>query len=350
MSKRVPWGVPPRTRRPPSPSVTVVVPTYNEAANLPAVFEALPDDISELVIVDGWSTDGTVEVAKRLRPDARIVIQTRRGKGNALACGFKNARDDIIVMIDADGSTDPREIPRFVDVLKGGADYAKGSRFARDGVSLDITLVRKLGNIFLNTLVNVLFRTRYSDLCYGYNAFWRDVLPVLGLDCGEEALDMRWGDGFEIETILNVRAAKAGLRIVEVPSVGKPRIHGESKLNAVRDGLRILRVIVTERFRPPPFPAQAADVPEKPQESPEPSGVADADAHQAPAGQLDVDGARGPSIGPEQPDPGDNKVPGGRYGTGLGAFLRRRRDRVSRARGRWLRVVAAVRIGGILFA
>jgi glycosyltransferase involved in cell wall biosynthesis len=156
-----------------------VIPTYNEAANLPAVFEALPDSIWELLIVDGWSTDGTVEVAKALRPDVRIVTQTRRGKGNALACGFNNARGDVVVMLDADLSTDPREIPRYVDVLLDGADYAKGSRFASGGTSHDITPVRKLGNVFLNTTVNVLYRTRYSDLCYGYNAFWRDVLPVL---------------------------------------------------------------------------------------------------------------------------------------------------------------------------
>ncbi len=115
--RRVPWGTPPRKTRPTSPTVTVVVPTYNEAANLPAVFDALPDGIDELLVVDGWSTDGTVDVARRLRPDVRIIHQTRRGKGNALACGFNNARNDIVVMIDADGSTDPREIPRFLQVL-----------------------------------------------------------------------------------------------------------------------------------------------------------------------------------------------------------------------------------------
>jgi glycosyltransferase involved in cell wall biosynthesis len=67
LGHRTPWGVPPREERPSSPRVTVVVPTYNEAANLPTVFEALPDDIWELLVVDGWSTDGTVETAQRLR-------------------------------------------------------------------------------------------------------------------------------------------------------------------------------------------------------------------------------------------------------------------------------------------
>jgi glycosyltransferase involved in cell wall biosynthesis len=289
---RTTWGVPPRAARPERPRITAVIPTYNEAANLPALFEALPDAISELLIVDGWSTDGTVEVATAMRPDARIIKQTRRGKGNALACGFNNASGDIVVMLDADLSTDPREIPRYVDTLLDGADYAKGSRFAAGGTSHDITPVRKLGNVFLNTTVNVLYRTRYTDLCYGYNAFWRDVLPVLGMDCGEEALDMRWGDGFEIETILNVRAAKAGLRIVEVPSVEQPRLHGESKLNAVRDGLRILRVIATEYARTPVYSADpatqlAGDA------AWQPEGVVDPDLHGAPMGQREpeADGA-----------------------------------------------------------
>jgi glycosyltransferase involved in cell wall biosynthesis len=258
----------------------------------------LPDDIWELLIVDGWSTDGTVEVAKLLRPDVRIVHQTRRGKGNALACGFSKARGDIIVMLDADGSTDPAEIPQFLQVLADGADYAKGSRFAQGGTSHDITLVRKLGNTFLNTVVNVLYRTRYTDLCYGYNAFWRDVLPVLNLDCGEEALDMRWGDGFEVETILNARAAKAGLRIVEVPSVEKPRMHGESKLNAVRDGSRILRVITSEFFTTTPYTAVPAAAPEDPSGTWRPTHVRDADTHAAPVGQLSVE------RDPEAEDPG----------------------------------------------
>lgn len=288
MSRSVTWGSPPRERRPAQPRVSVVIPTFNEAANLPAVFEALPEDVWEVLIVDGWSTDGTVEVARELRPDARIVTQTRRGKGNALACGFNNARGDVVVMLDADVSTDPREVPKYVQVLLDGADYAKGSRFTRGGGSHDITPIRKLGNVFLNTTVNLLYRTRYTDLCYGYNAFWRDVLPVLGLDCGEEALDMHWGDGFEIETILNVRAAKAGLRIVEVPSIELPRVHGESKLHAVRDGLRILRVIVSEYRRVPVFSSDPASTPAGlPDWAPE--DAREVDAHATPAGRLDED-------------------------------------------------------------
>ena len=231
-----------------APKVSVVVPTFNEAKNLPHVFGLLPDDIHEVIVVDGHSVDGTVDVARALLPDVRIVLQNRRGKGNAMACGFAHATGDIVVMLDADGSADPREIPRFVAALAQGADFAKGSRFADGGTSDDITRTRAWGNRWLNRVANALFRTPYTDLCYGYNAFWLHCLPALELDAADRGVtDKLWGDGFEIETIINTRMAKAGVRIVEVPSHEFERIHGESHLNTWRDGVRVLRALVVER-------------------------------------------------------------------------------------------------------
>jgi glycosyltransferase involved in cell wall biosynthesis len=218
------------------PSVSVVVPTLNEAENLPMLLESLPEDVSEVVIVDGYSTDGTVEVARTHRPDVRVVMEGRPGKGCALARGFAEARSDIIVALDADNSADPGEIRRFVRALRAGADYAKGSRFMSGGGSSDITTMRWLGNRALTTLTNVLHGTSYTDLCYGYNAFWKrrlgDIMPET--------------DGFEVETAMNIRAAKAGLRVVEVPSYERDRAFGESHLHACRDGLRVLRIILGE--------------------------------------------------------------------------------------------------------
>ena len=170
-----------------------------------------------MIVVDGRSVDGTVEVARGLRPDARIVLQNRRGKGNAMACGFAAVTGDIVVMLDADGSADPREIGDFVAALVAGADFAKGTRFADGGGSADITRIRAWGNRWLNRAANVLFGTHYTDLCYGYNAFWTHCLDVLGARRdGPRHRAKLWGDGFEIETIINTRVAKAGLRIVEV--------------------------------------------------------------------------------------------------------------------------------------
>jgi glycosyltransferase involved in cell wall biosynthesis len=211
----------------------------NEAANLPHVFSRLPKDVYEVILVDGNSTDGTVEVARDLFPTVRIVGQSKRGKGNALLCGFAACRGDIIVMLDADGSANPAEIPHFVEALRTGADFAKGSRFLDGGGSADITFVREMGNRALGVLVNLLYGTCYTDLCYGYNAFWARCLPHMNVDC----------DGFEVETLINIRVAKAGLRVAEVPSFEESRIHGESNLNTFRDGFRVLRTILRERFR-----------------------------------------------------------------------------------------------------
>jgi glycosyltransferase involved in cell wall biosynthesis len=235
------------------PRVSVVIPTLNEARNLPHVFARLPAGLHEVIVVDGHSVDGTLAVARNLRPDVRVVLQTRKGKGNALACGFAAATGDIIAMVDADGSADPGEIPQFVQALTAGSDFAKGTRYAGGGGSSDLTRIRSLGNRVLSGLVNLRYRTKYSDLCYGYNVFWRRVLPVLDLDATSpprtDGVPL-WGDGFEVETLINIRIARARLTVTEVPSFEHPRIHGLSNLNAVRDGLRVLRTILTESRRP----------------------------------------------------------------------------------------------------
>jgi glycosyltransferase involved in cell wall biosynthesis len=220
------------------PSVTVVIPARNEERNLEHVFATIPAWVDEIVLVDGHSADDTVATAQKLHPEVRIIHQQGRGKGDALQAGFAAAKGEIIVMMDADGSTDGSEIPRFVAALTTGADFAKGSRFTTGGGSDDITFFRHLGNKVLSGFVNRFFGTRYTDLCYGYNAFWAKHLRKLNLDC----------DGFEIETVMNVRAAKAGLAIQEIPSYEHLRLHGMSNLNAVRDGIRIAKFLLRERF------------------------------------------------------------------------------------------------------
>lgn len=220
------------------PRVSVVIPAMNEAQNLPYVFAGLPEGLHEVIVVDGHSVDDTVAAARRLRSDVGIVLQSGRGKGNALAEGFAACSGDVIVALDADGSTDPAEIPRFVAALCTGADFVKGSRFAQGGSSADITRSRRLGNRALNAIVNRLYGTHYTDLCYGYNAFWARCLPYMHVDC----------DGFEVETLINIRIAKAGLIVHEVPSYERPRIHGRSNLHAVHDGFRVLRTIAVERL------------------------------------------------------------------------------------------------------
>ncbi|MBW0101087.1 glycosyltransferase family 2 protein [Pseudonocardia sp. KRD291] len=237
------------------PAVSVVVPTRNEAKNLEIVLPAIAavrPAVHEIILVDGHSTDGSLEVARRVLPSVRTVTQTRGGKGNAMACGFAEVTGDVVVMFDADGSADPAEIPAFVAALLEGADFAKGSRFALGGGSDDITLLRKGGNFGLNRVANALFGTSYTDLCYGYNAFWADVLPLLELppvDAPAPSEGMLWGDGFEIETVLNCRIAAASLTITEVPSVERRRMFGGTNLRTFADGTRVLRTLFAEHRR-----------------------------------------------------------------------------------------------------
>ena len=223
----------------PPPTVSVIIPALNERENLRHVLPHIPLMVTEVILVDGASTDGTVAAAREILPNIRIVQQHGIGKGAALRSGFAAATGDIIVMLDADGSTDPAEIPYFVHALLAGAEFAKGSRFLHGGGTEDMPFYRRMGNGFFVHLVRRMYGGRYTDLCYGYNAFWRDVLPHLDLD----------GDGFEIETMMNIRALRAQLRIREVPSFEARRVEGVGRLRTIPDGWRVLRTILRERRR-----------------------------------------------------------------------------------------------------
>jgi glycosyltransferase involved in cell wall biosynthesis len=220
----------------------VVVPAKDEAENLGAVLPAIPSWVDEIVLVDDHSHDGTAARARELRPDIRVVTNQRRpGKGNALLTGFEAATGDIIVQLDADGSADPREIVAFVGGLLAGADLVKGSRFVHGGRTYDMPWYRRYGNAGLLRLVRILFGGRYTDFCHGYVAFWRDVPTRLRLDDAE---------GFEIEALMNIRALRARLHVVEVPNCEAARLHGRGHLRTFPDGWRVLKTIVRERREP----------------------------------------------------------------------------------------------------
>ena len=225
-----------------SSTISLVIPTLNEERNIAAVLRRVPDLVDEIVIVDGRSTDRTIETALAVRPDARVVLEKVPGKGSAVRAGFAAATGDLVVMIDADCSMDPQEIETYVVRLAEGADVVKGSRFLPGGGTTDMTWLRRAGNRVLVGLVNVLYGSSFSELCYGYMAFRRSRL---------EDLDLR-SEGFEIETEIVVRALKAGLRIEEVPSFEEERAFGESNLNTFRDGWRVLTKLLRERFTAAP--------------------------------------------------------------------------------------------------
>lgn len=234
----VPYKGPDR-RQTRSTKVSVVVPAMNEENNIGHVLAQLPEDLHEVILVDGNSKDNTVEAARAAYPEIRVTTQSGRGKGDAFRTGFAAVTGNLVVMLDADGSADPAEIPRFIAALEAGADFAKGSRFLEGGGSADITWTRKLGNAFLSGAANITQGTHFTDLCYGYNAFWARCLPFISLDV----------PGFEVETLINLRIAAAGMKITEVPSYEKDRLSGQSNLKTFRDGFRVLGTILKEARR-----------------------------------------------------------------------------------------------------
>ncbi|MFZ5645019.1 MAG: glycosyltransferase family 2 protein [Bacillota bacterium] len=220
--------------------ITILLCTLNEEKNLPHVLPRLPSFAHEVLIVDGHSTDNTVKLAKKLLPKACVIFQPGRGKGDALRYGIKKAKGDIIVMLDADGSMAPEEIPRFITPLLDGCDFVKGSRFLSGGGTVDMSRHRVFGNWVFTTLTNVFYRSNYTDLCYGYNAFYKEKFL--------KNIDIE-GNGFEIETEMNIKAWKSKLKVAEVPSFEDRRIHGEGNLRSFGDGKRILITILKMLFK-----------------------------------------------------------------------------------------------------
>jgi glycosyltransferase involved in cell wall biosynthesis len=216
--------------------VSIIIPTLNEVKNIKHVFPYIPQFIDEIIVIDGRSTDGTREEILKFRKDAKIVIDDTYGKGYALRKGFEVTTGDLIIMMDADGSHDPKEIPALLEPVLNGYDATKASRLLPGGGSDDFTIFRRFGNKLFVNMVNILYGSNLTDLCYGFRAFKKEAIEKM---CCKS-------DGFEIETEQSILMIKAGLKIKEVPSFEAKRKNGESNLNSIRDGWRILRLIITE--------------------------------------------------------------------------------------------------------
>ncbi len=219
--------------------ISLVIPTKNEVLNIKNVFSEIPDFVDEVVVVDGDSIDGTREEIKKFRNDAKIIVEQSSGKGAAIRVGFKKVTGDLIIMMDADGSHSPREIPTLIEPILDGFDVSKGSRLLPGGGSADFTPFRKLGNRIFVSMVNTLYGSNYTDLCYGYRAFKREALEKMYCKA----------DGFDIETEQSILMTKAGLKIKEVPSFEERRKNGKSNLNSFRDGWKIFKLILREYHR-----------------------------------------------------------------------------------------------------
>lgn len=217
--------------------ISVIIPTLNEALNIPHVLKDIPAEM-ELIIVDGHSIDGTPDLARKIRPNAKIVFQKGKGKGNAIKCGLKYATGKCIVFMDGDYSHNPREIPTLIAKLKQGYDIVQGSRFMSGGGSEDLTPLRRFGARLITYFINLLFGTKYTDVCYGFIAIKRNVLDKIDYSS--------LSDDIIMEAQLLCRAAKSGLRVAQVPSFERKRLHGNSSFNTLRIGLLNFAIIIKE--------------------------------------------------------------------------------------------------------
>ena len=166
--------------KPPHPTVSAIICTLNEEKNLQNVLPRIPKWVDEIIIVDGHSSDRTVEVAKQLLPDVKILYQPKKGKGDALKYGIAEAKGEIIVTLDGDGTYPPEELSNFVEAILEGYEFAKGTRF-KGARPKHMPKRRLLGNSVLVWSTNVLFGTNYTDVCSGYNAFLKSAFQRVNL-------------------------------------------------------------------------------------------------------------------------------------------------------------------------
>ena len=221
-------------------NVSVIIPTLNEVGNIEKVLMELLKFkfINEILIIDAHSTDGTLELVRKFskkHKKIKLELQRGEGKGSALREGFEKFSGEIVLIMDADLSHDTKEIPDMVQpIVDGKVDAVLASRFLKGGGSEDITKFRTFGNMVFCFLVNSFWDVNYTDLCYGYRAFKKEVIEKLNLE----------SDGFEIETEISIEMAKKGIKFMEIPSFEYARRSGKGKLETFRDGWRILFIIL----------------------------------------------------------------------------------------------------------
>lgn len=222
--------------------VSIVIPAKNEEENLALVLHDLKNTVKdikkdiEIIVVNDHSNDHTDQIA--VQNGAKVVNNYGRpGKGNALRIGFKESNGDVIVMMDADYSHRPEDLPLFLDRIEKGAGLVIGSRIW--GGSDEYTRVRALGNVFFTAIFGFIFHVYLSDLLNGYKAFRREIFDAFVYTSSD----------FEIEIELAVNTLRRRYRIAEVPSHERTRAGGRAKSSVVIHGTKFLSKIISESFK-----------------------------------------------------------------------------------------------------
>lgn len=217
------------------PKITLFVPTLNEIDGMKAIMPQVKKSwVDEILVLDGGSTDGTVEYAKS--KGYRVVMQKSKGITNASREGIKAATGDYIIAFSPDGNSLPEIIPQLVKKINEGYDMIIGSRYLKDSKSDDDDVVTAFGNWMFTKMINICFGGKYTDTLVMLRAYRKDIVKQLHINVQRAGL----------EPILSIRCAKEKLKVTEIPASEPKRIGGKRKMHPLLNGFDILRLIVAE--------------------------------------------------------------------------------------------------------
>lgn len=219
------------------PVVSIVIPAFKEGRTIRKVIRDLKNSLSyntEIIVVDGYSNDGTEEIVKE--ENVRFVTEKRMGYGRAIKTGIDHAKGDIVVIIDADDTYDASDINRVVQpLLKDEADVCLASRLGGKLLPGSMPGMNLFGNRMFTSMYNVLYSQNVSDTQTGFRAMKKKAIDCLDL----------YSDGMGLATVFLTEAAKKGFRITEFPSVYRPRDdESQTKMNRLKAGWEILRILL----------------------------------------------------------------------------------------------------------
>ncbi len=230
------------------PSITILVPTLNEIEGMKVIMPQIRREwYDQILVVDGGSTDGTLEYARAQGYD--VIVQRRRGIRHAYIEAFPLIRGDIVVTFSPDGNSLPHLIPQLTGKVEAGYDMVIASRYYRGAQSEDDDVVTAFGNFLFTRLINLLHGSDYTDAMVMLRAYRTGLFSELGLDREEAyAPEKVFRTVIGVEPLLSVRAAKRRLRVCEIPGDEPRRIGGQRKLQVVRWGGAYLLQVVRELY------------------------------------------------------------------------------------------------------
>jgi len=223
-----------------SNSYSVIIPCHNEAASIRLVLQGVKANLpqAQVIVVDDGSKDRTSDEVSKVAGVELFRSQTNLGKGRALLKGVEAAKGDYLIFIDGDGQDDPNDLPAMIRKIEEGALFVNGSKFIGKCEQGAITSINAMGNRFMSGLINLLFGAHVSDSQSGFRIISKKLVEGWSLDSVE----------YEIETEMLIRALKQKIAVMEIPVTRKARTGGATGFRRIRNGLRILRMILALRF------------------------------------------------------------------------------------------------------